>query len=299
MAPALHFLADHHAGHFVGVGFDVRDGELADVTLGEEVTRLGDGGDETGAELAEAVDIRGDLSAGDFGVAGDEAGTGTLHRVGAFHFGFGGDLLPGGPDELIEAAGEGDEFAHEVEETGGVEVVAVGELELGFEDFDGLGGPIGTGAFFRKSRIGETLDGGFTLFFGEGGGELDKTGDEKGEIVEFLGVGSGLGIGLLAGAGDIDLTIPGGEAFLEFREKWSALVGEEFGQSVLDFVGEIILTDVGGLVGEIDLDQAQTVHRRGDKPGEVGHLFRQDEPPSGFTLFSVHVELGRIICSVP
>jgi len=240
LAPAFDFLAQQHAGHFVGVGFDVGDGELADVALGEEVAGLGDGGDQAGGKLAEAVDVGGDLGPGGFGVAAGELGAGALYGGGALHVAFGGDLLPGGPDELVEAAGEADEFAGEFEEFGGVEFVFVGELEFGFEDFGGLGGPVGAGAGFGEAGVFEAGDGGFALFFGEGGGDLLEARDEEHVVLKFFGVRRGGGVVGLGRAADVDVAIPGGEADFEFLDERGALVGEELGEGVFDFIGKII-----------------------------------------------------------
>ena len=91
--------------------------------------------------------------------------------------------------------------------------------------------------------------------------------------MSLFGVGGGLDRRRGAGGGDFHLAVPGGETVLEFFEKSGALLGEQLGQGVLDFVGEIIFAGLRGLFCEIDLDEAQTIDRGGDKPGEIRHLF--------------------------
>src|SRR5690349_11681309 len=62
LLPALTFLGAPAAA--IGCeGLDIGDGEFADMALGEEVAGLGNGGDEAGGELAESVEVGGDLGA--------------------------------------------------------------------------------------------------------------------------------------------------------------------------------------------------------------------------------------------
>ena len=81
MLATLLFLAHQHAGHLVGVGFDIGDGEFADMLLGEKIARLGDRGDQARGELAEPIDIASKLGARNLLIADGKFREGALDRA--------------------------------------------------------------------------------------------------------------------------------------------------------------------------------------------------------------------------
>ena len=100
-------------------------------------------------------------------------------------------------------------------------------------------------------------------------------------VLQVLGVGGGLHrrCGVCGRAGDLHLPVPGGKAGLEFLDEGGPLVGQQLGQGVLHFVGEVVFAHLRRLVGEIDLNQPQAIDGGGDEPRDIRGLVRHGAFP--------------------